>query len=104
MFVRQTHRGLGKSANLNVQTYIGHVLVSVNPFRDRELAKKSSIHELTEYSWHIYGPGIGFLQRSEQAGSTSPRFRRRRIFVLQHESIQGQSMCDHIRRVGRGKD
>lgn len=31
---------LGELANIDVQTYIGHVLVSVNPFRDRESPRR----------------------------------------------------------------
>lgn len=87
---------------MGAQTYIGHVLVSVNPFRDCQCHTLccEDYKRLISCSGYLYRGGAGLLQRKESPGNPTSRFRRRRIGVLQHESLQRQSMCHHIWGVG----
>ena len=61
---------------------------------------------LTMYSpsWHLHRQGLGLIPREEPAGGTASRIRHRRVRLLQHERVQREPVCDHIRRVGSGQD
>ncbi len=64
---------------IGAQTYIGHVLVSVNPFRDRECYSSSceSKIRLTIGSGYLHRRGTGLLPRKEPTRNPASCLRRR---------------------------